>query len=438
MPKGALWRHPDFLRLWTGQTISNFGDKISLVALPTVAVVVLHGGAFEAGVLGALRFLPYLVFGPFAGMLADKLSKRRTMIWADAGRLAALASIPAAWGMGALTMAHLYVVAALVGVLTVFFEVSYQSYVPALVGRAGLYEANSKLQMSRSSSQVFGSALGGLLMQLLGSALAVLADALSFLLSAISLVLMKHREEAAPAPAGDRPSPGAQLREGLSALFGVRLLRDLMCSSTLGNTGASMGAALVLVFAYHEGGLTPGEVGLAFAVGGAGFIVGAAVATRVAAAVRLGPAITACPVLAGIGYLVVPGLGPSTALVGLAVTQFLVGVAQSMYNIHVMSLVQSVTPQHLLGRVSGGAMTLVMGSMALGSMIGGLLGGVIGVPAALVVSGALLVASSVFLLAGPVVRMAKQPSADDAGQDAREERTDEPEPSVAAAASETP
>jgi MFS family permease len=411
MSEQTLWRHPDFLRLWFGQTVSNFGDKISLVALPSVAIIVLHGGALEVGVLGALRFVPFLVLGPFVGVLADRVSRRHTMVLADAGRLIALASVPIAAAFHQLTTAHLFVAAGVAGVLSVFFEVSYQSYLPTLVGRAGLMEANSKLQLSRSSSQVFGSALAGALIASIGAALTVLVDAVSFFVSAVSLVLMRHREEPKTA-AVSAGSAGAQLKEGLGVLFGHRLLRPLMLSSTVGNIGTSMGAALFLVYAYDQADLTPGEVGVTFAIGGVGFVVGALAAKKLALRIGLGPALAACPLIAGIGYGIVPGFHGVAALIGLSVAQFLIGVAQSVYNIQVMSLVGGVTPMHLMGRVGGGAMALVWGAMSFGSMIGGLTGDAVGVSTSLVAAGVLVVVSAGFIAFSPIIRLHGQPTPD--------------------------
>lgn len=152
----ALGRHSDFNRLWFGQTVSNFGDKISLLALPTLAVVVLDGGALEVGVLGALRFLPFLLLAPFAGLVADRVSRRTVMIVADLGRFLALATIPLAFALDSVSMTHVYIVAALTGILTTFFEVSYQSWLPQLIGTENLIEGNTKLQISRSVAEAVG------------------------------------------------------------------------------------------------------------------------------------------------------------------------------------------------------------------------------------------------------------------------------------------
>src|SRR5713226_6855287 len=155
----SLWRHPDFLRLWTGETISLVGTQVTVLALPTLAILVFHATPFSVGVLVSLQWLAFLFLGPLAGAIVDRLPRRRIMIVADLGRLVALGSIPFAFALGARTMIHLYIVAGVVGILTVFFEVAYQSYLPALVDRPALREGNTKLTVGEGMAQVGGPAL---------------------------------------------------------------------------------------------------------------------------------------------------------------------------------------------------------------------------------------------------------------------------------------
>src|SRR3989454_6534603 len=163
MLRGLLWRHPDFLKLWAGETVSQFGTQVTFLAVPTVAILVLHAGPFQVGLLSALEFLAFPVLGLVAGVYADRLRRRPIMIVCDLGRMLALGSIPVAFLVNALTLEQLYIVALLAGVFTVFFDVSYQSYLPALVDRPNLLEGNTKLEISRSTAQVSGPASAGLL-----------------------------------------------------------------------------------------------------------------------------------------------------------------------------------------------------------------------------------------------------------------------------------
>ena len=191
---GRLWRHPDFLKLWAGDTVSQFGSQVTLLAVPTVAILLLHAGPFQVGVLSALEFLAFPTLGLVAGVYADRLRRRPIMIACDLGRFLALGSIPLTFVLNLLTLEQLYVVALLTGIFTVFFDVSYQSYLPVLVDRPNLLEGNTKLEVSRSVAQVSGPAIAGFLIQWIGGAKAVAIDALSFLASAVALSAINQPE----------------------------------------------------------------------------------------------------------------------------------------------------------------------------------------------------------------------------------------------------
>ncbi|WP_328605010.1 MFS transporter [Amycolatopsis sp. NBC_00345] len=398
----SLFAHPrDFRKLWIGQTISAFGDKASRIALPTVALLGLGGTAWDVGVLAALRFLPFVLIGSVAGVWADRVSRRKTMIWADAGRLLAMGYVPLAYALGVLTLGGLFVVAAVVGVLTVFFEVAAQSYIPALAGADGILAANERLQTSRAVAEVGGAAAAGGLMQVLGSALAVLADALSFLASLVSLLLMRHRENVAPKP--DEPrSAFREAREGLAVLMADARLRTLMFATTTVNVGVASAAAVVLVFAYDYGKLSPGAVGLAFAAGTVGLILGAVSAGAIARRLTVGRTLTLAILLIGLSYLLLPVAGPGAALIALVACQFFAGFADSVFNIHTLSLVQRITPPRLLGRVNGTALSVVWGSGTLGGLTGGLIGTGFGARPGLVVAAAVICCGAVFVVASPL------------------------------------
>ncbi|TML69132.1 MAG: MFS transporter, partial [Actinobacteria bacterium] len=183
-PQGGLWRHADFLKLWSAQSVSQLGTQISAIALPLVALYELHATAFEVAALGTVEFLPFLLFTLPAGVWVDRLRRRWLMVTADLGRVVALGSIPLAAALGHLTLAQLYIAGFVTGTLTVFFDVSYQSYLPSLVEREQLVDGNAKLEVTRATAQVAGPGLGGLLVRALTAPYAVLADALSYLWSA--------------------------------------------------------------------------------------------------------------------------------------------------------------------------------------------------------------------------------------------------------------
>lgn len=412
MAQGSLGRHADFNRLWAGQTVSNFGDKISLLALPTIALVLLDGGAFEAGMLGALRFLPFVLLAPFAGLLADRIPRRKIMIAADLGRLIALASIPVAFITDSLTMGHLFVVAGVVGVLTAFFEVAYQSWLPALIGTEHLVEGNTKLQVSRSLAEVLGAGTGGLLMHALGAAKAVVLDAVTFLVSVISLLAMKEKD--IRQHDGERESAADELKDGIRTLVGTPVLRGLLVSNTVVNFGAAMGDALLLVYAYKRLGLSPGQVGAAAAAGGVAVIAGAVLSGKVAELLTLGRTLVLTAVALGAGYALLPSVGATAAFAGLIVIQVFIGFASPIFDIHVLSLVQGVTPQELTGRVSGAALAVVWGALSLGYAVGGALGEAVGVTGGLVTAGAVTAVGGLSILAGPVRAIREMPAPPDA------------------------
>ncbi|WP_283138067.1 MFS transporter [Rhizohabitans arisaemae] len=411
----ALNKHADFNRLWAGQTASNFGDKISLLALPTIAIVVLGGGAFEAGVLGALRFLPFFVLAPIAGLVADRFSRRAIMIVADVGRMIALGSIPVAFAFDTVSMAHLYIVAATAGILTTFFEVSYQSYLPQLVGNENLVEGNTKLQISRSLAEVVGAAAGGALMQFVGIARAVAIDAFTFLISIVALLFIRDRD--VRRRTRDRQQSAAfEMKEGMRTLFGTPTLRSLFVSSSVVNLGAAMGDALLIVYAYKQLGLSPGQVGAAAAVGGVFVIVGAVFSGKVAEFFTLGRTLVITAVVLGAGYALLPSAGAVGAFVGLIVIQAIIGFVSPMYDIHVLSLVQGVTPNEQMGRVSGTALAVVYGALSLGYAIGGGVGETLGLTAGLLLAGGITVIGGLTLLAGPVRSIRDMPSTGDGGE----------------------
>ncbi|MFJ5680535.1 MFS transporter [Streptomyces sp. NPDC093097] len=425
----ALGRHADFNRLWFGQTISNFGDKISVLALSTLAIVVLDGGALEVGVLGALRFLPFLLLAPVAGLVADRMSRRHIMIVADVGRCLALASIPLVFAFGTLTMTQVYVVAGVVGLFTTFFEVAYQSWLPQLIGTENLVEGNTKLQISRSLAEAVGAGAGGALMQLLGAARAITVDAATFLVSLVALLLIRHREDRERLQER-KASAKQEMKEGLRTLFGTPVLRSLFTANVVVNMGAAMGDALLIVYAYKVLELSPGQVGAAFAVMSVFVIVGAVLSEQVAKFLTLGRTMILTAVVLGAGYLLVPTAGGLAGFIGLVVVQAVIGFVSPMFDIHVLSLVQGVTPNEQMGRVSGTALSAVYGALALGYAVGGSLGDLFGLTAGLAVAGGLTVIGGLSLLTGPVRSIKEQPgSRDEAeGKDAADA-----EPSLAKA-----
>src|SRR5690348_4995804 len=290
---GRLWRHPDFLKLWGGQTISQIGSQLTVLALPTVAVLQLHRGAFEVGVLIALQRIPFPLLALIAGVWVDRVRRRPLMIAADVLRALALASIPIAAFANALSLLQLYAVALLMGLASVLFDVAYLAYMPSLVGPADLVEGNTKLEVTYSFAGLAGPGLGGLLIELFGAAKTLSADALSFVVSVVTLAWIRRSETPAQ-PAADlltksRPSLVADLREGLELVFSNPLLRNQLVALTLLALGFHLVDPVLYVWAYRDLHLTPAILGLTFTIGGAAGLVGAVMSASAVRLVGLGP-----------------------------------------------------------------------------------------------------------------------------------------------------
>ncbi|MDQ6601536.1 MAG: MFS transporter, partial [Chloroflexota bacterium] len=266
----ALWRHADFLKLWAGQTVSQFGSQVTVLALPLTAALTLHANAANMGFLAAASTAPFLVFGLFAGVWVDRLRRRPILILADIARFALLALIPVLALLGALTLVDLYVIAFLVGILTLFFEVAYQSFLPAVVGRAQLVDGNSKLETTRSAAQIAGPGAAGALVQLVTAPVAIAVDAASFLVSVLFLGLIRTPEPS-PARTMARRRVWAELNEGLRAVLDDPILRATMGSAGTVNMFGSLLFAVFVLYALRLG-IGAGLLGVIFAVGNLGYL----------------------------------------------------------------------------------------------------------------------------------------------------------------------
>jgi MFS family permease len=400
------------LKLWVGETVSVFGSQVTLLAVPTVAILILHAGPFQVGVLSALEFLAFPTLGLVAGVYADRLRRRPIMIVCDIGRALALGSIPVAFVLDVLTLEQLYLVALLTGIFTVFFDVSYQSYLPALVDRANLIEGNTKLEITRSTAQVGGPAIAGFLIQFIGGARAVAIDALSFLFSALALASIRKPEpEPRPSTASGAIGFIPEMREGIDVVFRSPILWRIAGCTATSNFGSNMVfGAVFLVFAYRQLHLSAGVVGIVFAIGSVGGLVGAFLAGWVARKLGIGPTLGVTTAVGGLAMLATPlALAGAPALV-LVATGFVEGLAVPIYNINQVSLRQAITPDRVQGRMNATMRTIVWGTIPLGAFIGGILGTSIGLVQTIVLGGIVSVAAALWIFLGPVFRLREQPA----------------------------
>lgn len=398
----SLIRHPDFLRLWAGQTVSRLGSNITRNALPLAALLALGAGPVQMGLLAAIGAAPILLVGLFAGVWVDRVQRRPLMIAADLGRAVVIGTIPLAAALGILRLEHLYLVALLAGVLTVIFDVAYPSYLPGLVGSQAVLEANSKMELSSAIVEITGPGLAGALVQALTAPFAILFDALSFLVSAVSLGSIRFVESSQPPTA--RRGLAREALEGLGMVAGHPLLRALAgASGTLGFFGNFIGT-LYALYAVRTLGLSPVLLGITIGVGGAGELIGALLARRVVERYGLGRVLISSALVASLLALIIPlARGPQLAAAAiLMVSQLVQDTAFAIYFINELSLRQSVVPARLLGRANATNHVLVAGIAPLGALLGGALGGWIGLRPTLVVAALGMAFSAAWLWFSPV------------------------------------
>jgi MFS family permease len=218
----SLWHHGEFMKLWAGQTISQIGSQITLLALPLSAILLFDASPFQVGLLSTVEFLPFVIFGLPAGVWVDRLPRKPILVVADLGRFVAVGSIPVAYALDVLRLPQLYVVAFVSGILTVFFDVAYGAYLPSLIPRQRLVEGNSKLEISRSGAQLAGPGLAGLLVQALRAPVAILADAVSYLGSVVFLLAVRNEEPPVSVPAEGRDTMGGRSARGCGTSCAIR------------------------------------------------------------------------------------------------------------------------------------------------------------------------------------------------------------------------
>jgi MFS family permease len=385
----SVLRNADFVRLWVAETISQFGTQISLLAIPLVAVTLLQASPFEVALLGTIEFLPFILFSLPAGAWVDRLRRRPILIAGDVGRAAMLATVPIAYVLGVLTMAQMYVVGFVVGTLTVFFDVAYQSYLPSLVERDQLVDGNGKLEASRTVAQSAGPALAGALIGLVTAPLAILADAVSFLLSGLFVFAIRRHEPTPNRHADEHGRRRGSLRQevgdGLRYVLGNRYLRGIAASTATSNFFSNVALATFIVYAVRELGLTPLEIGVIFGLGNVGAVIGALLADRIARRFGVGRTIVGATLLGGPGLLLM-ALAPQAFPVPFLVAgAFLQGFEVVVYNINQLSFRQAITPTSMQGRMNATMRFIVWGTIPLGSIVGGVIATVVGLQPAILI-----------------------------------------------------
>jgi MFS family permease len=372
---GGLWRQRDFVLLWGGQTVSEMGSAVTQLALPLTAVVLLAASTFEVGLLTAAATLAFAVIALPAGALVDRRPKRGIMIACDAARLLIIGSVPVAWAAGVLTMWQLYAVALTAGVCTVFFDVSYQSFLPALLKQEHLLDGNGKLGVTQSLAQLAGPGLGGGLVGAFGAAGAMSADALSYAVS----VAAGPRPQPTVGQAAGRRSLRAEIAEGLRFVVGDPILRKVVACTGTANLFSSMAGAVEIIFLIRVLHVRPADTGLLFALAAVGGVAGGVLSARMARWLGSARVIWFSILVFGLPQflpaLAKPGWRVALVPIGFA-TAFFAGV---VYNVAQISYRQAICPPRLTGRMNAAVRWIVWGTMPLGALIGGALGTAIGV-----------------------------------------------------------
>ena len=404
-----LLRGADFRNLWLGQTVSLFGDQITLIALPLAAVLVLDADAAEMGYLTAAELVPHLLFSLPAGAWLERVERRRwLMIASDLARAGLLASIPVAYALDALTFGQLYAVAFLTGTLAVVFDISYMTLYVAVTKREDYVDANSLLNGSRAFSYVAGPSLGGILVQLLSAPAALLADAFSFIGSALFLTRIRAKEPPLEPALGGK---WAQVKEGMSFIFRHSILRPSLISVAILNFFNFVFAALFILYATRELGVRSGTLGIVLGAGAVGGLLGAAMAGRLGRRIGIGPSFVLGMVLFPAPLLLVPLAGGSKALVlaMLFTAEFLSAVGVMILDINAGAIITAFTPHRLRSRATGALRFVNYGVRPLGALAGGALGSAFGLRPTLWFAAAAGLLGVLWLIPSPIPRLLELP-----------------------------
>jgi MFS family permease len=403
-PATSLWRHRDFVLLWSGGAVSDLGSAVSTLVLPLIAVQ-HHASIFQVSLLGVMgRGVPFLLLSLPAGVLVDRVDRRTLMIWSDLGRMAAIASIPVVSLLGEpVSMTQLVLAALVVGSLRVVFDVADQSYLPALLPSESLVDANGKLRAAETFADSVGPSLGALLSGLVGAARAIGADSLSFAASVGSLLLIRSREPR-PEPGAGPPRVGFRtaMNQGLRFVFQDAILRRIALATATANTGIALVTAIEVVFLVRSVHSSPTQIGLVLGLGTLGGVGGSLLARRLARALGSARVMWVALVVPAPLVFLMPlaqsGWGVLTYAAGWAAFNASGGV----YNTASLSYRQSVCPPEMRGRMNASIRWLIFGVSPVGALLGGGLGTWFGLRPALWVGASVMALTGLWLVASPL------------------------------------
>lgn len=404
----GVLRKADFRRLWLADALSQVGSRIDVLALPLLAATTLGASVFQVSLLRTLETLPYLLLGLQVGAWCDRMRHRPVLIAADLGRAVLIGSIPVAAWFGVLGLGQVFVVVLGLGTLGVFFDIAHPTYVPYLVAKADLPEANARLQTNRSTAAVAGPGLAGLIITAVGISGAMLVDALSYLWSAWWLRRIEA-PDVRPEPPAKRHL-GREIGEGLRVVMKDGILRAIGLYYALTSVFQSIQLAVVIVFLTRDLGLSPLAIGLMSTAGLTGALTAGFTARKVGERIGHGRALWGAAVLFGLAFQLYPFTGRGWGIAWYVAAGFGSSYSVIMFSVFGLSFQQTIAAPHLLGRVNSVIHTLVLGAVPIGSALGGILAGTIGMRPTMHVAAAGVLAAAVVLVFSPLRRMRDLPS----------------------------
>jgi MFS family permease len=402
-----LWRDRDFMKFWSAETFSLLGSQVSVVAIPLLAVTSLTASPFEMGVLNAAQFAPFLLLTLVAGVWVDKRRRLPMLIGTNVGRAVLFGLIPLAMALKLLNIGLLSTLVFLAGMLTVVFELAYQSYLPSLVGHEHLIEGNGKLEGSRSFAQMSGPGAAGILVGAAGAPFAILIDAATYVVSAVTLLFVRRTEPEPQPTAGPRKSLRAQIGYGLRLSVSNTYLRALGSEAAVYNLFNQMLWAVLILHLARGMHFHPTVIGLVLTMEGVGALLGSLVAARLGRRWGLGPTLIGSIVVANAAPLLIPaapnGWLLAAPLIGVAL--MINGAGLVVYSIQAISVRQAAVTADVLGRTNASYRFTVTGAAAIGALIGGALGGLIGLRATMIVGALGTLAAMCFVIRSPIPKL---------------------------------
>ena len=390
------------MRLWLGETVEWFGGQITLLALPYIALNLLQADAFRMGVLYSVGYLPFPILGVFVGVVGDRWPRRPMMVIANIAQVATLGSIPIAFLLGKLSLYHLFAVAAIMGVSTVFFEVAYQAYLPTLIERDDLLEGNSKLTTSESTSLTAGPALAGFLINLVGAAMAMTADALTTLFAAVAIFSIRTPEKRETKAERNFVR---EIKEGAEVIYKDPALRTLAASTATLNLGSSIFYPVFFLLLFNELKLSPFLAGIVLGIGSVGSLIGAVIAPKFAKELGFGRTLAVSLLISGIGLLAIPIVTYGPAVPLLAALWMFSSVGIPIYNINQISFRQTIVADRLQGRMNATMRTIVWGVLPVGALLGGILGTQLGIMNTIIIGALVSLIPVLIIMFGPLASL---------------------------------